>query len=238
VPSPEEKAAADAERARKAQEQQAIQQAGQLGLQPKGASLSGLGSAAGVTGNYSFGLPTGIPSWAANTGSVASGGSEGGGRGGGGSTDALALLREKDRLNREAEERAYKRFQEVSATTSPRATAAGIQADENAARAAAFARAKDQAGKVARSSLTSLREALATSGGLGSGYEAAATGGVLGGATGSLGDFTREQLIQDLDRSRQVSDRERAAGLTERGKGISRQQSLLGLSCSIGRGLS
>ena len=143
-----------------------------------------------------------------------------------------ASLAERTKYGREAEERGFARFKEVSALPLPGEAgggAAGPAANEEAARAAAFARAKDRAGQVARASLTSLREALGGRGLLGGGAEVRGTADIIGGAAGDLGDFEREQLIQDLDRSADVSDRERAAGLTERGQNLGYRQSLLSL---------
>lgn len=106
--------------------------------------------------------------------------------------------------------------------------------DEGAARAAAFARAKDQAGKIARSSLTSLQETMAGRGISGSGIEGLRTAGALGGAEDSLQDLTREQLIQDLNRSSDVSDMQYKGGLQMREQDMANRQSLAGM---ISRGI-
>ena len=146
-------------------------------------------------------------------------------------------LLERDRLNREGEDRRFGRFKEVAdmpiggpgGSTGPSGPA-GPAYDENAARAAAFGRAKDTAGKNARASLTALREVMAERGGaLGSNYEAAGTGAVLGESGGDVNDFIREQYIQDLNRAAGVADREAGANVTRRGQDMGYRQSLLAL---------
>ena len=82
-----------------------------------------------------------------------------------------------------------------------------IAFDEQGARNAAFARAKDQAGSVARSSMDSLREYLGSSGQLGGAKEMQGAQDVMADAAGSVGDYTRDQLMMDLDRAGQISDR-------------------------------
>lgn len=119
----------------------------------------------------------------------------------------------------------------------PTTSGGGMSADESAARAASFARAKEQAGSTARASLDALYDVMASSGRAGSGAEAAAAGGVVGGAAGDINDFTREQYIQDLDRSRDIADRDYAGDLTRRGQDTSWLQSLLGILQSRGGGL-
>ena len=120
--------------------------------------------------------------------------------------------------------------------------------DESAARAAAFARAKEQAGQTGRAALTGLRESLASRGMLGGGAEAVGTGQVVGATGGMINEFTRDQLMSDLQRSGQLADRNYAGGLQARGQDILQrgqdlsqqaaqqnyQQSLLGLMRSGG----
>lgn len=107
--------------------------------------------------------------------------------------------------------------------------ATGPDPNEAAARAAAFARAKEQAGSTARAGLDSLYDVMASTGRSGSAVEAGAAGQVAAGTAGDLNDFTREQYIQDLDRSREVSDRNYQGDLTKRGQNMGWLQSLLGL---------
>jgi len=112
-------------------------------------------------------------------------------------------------------------------------TAARVQMpggpDETAARSAAFARAKEQAGSTARSALMSLQGAIDERGMTGSSVEAGQAGGVIGGAANSVGDFTREQLIQDLNRASQIADMRYQGDITQRGQDMNRTQTLMGL---------
>lgn len=116
----------------------------------------------------------------------------------------------------------------------------GIPFDEAGARGAAFARAKERTGQTSRAALDALRGVLSSSGRLGGQFEAEKTGQVIGGAAGDLGEFEREQLIQDLQRAGQISDREAAGALTRRGQDISllqsRQSSLQGLLSALQSG--
>ncbi len=105
---------------------------------------------------------------------------------------------------------------------------------ENAARAAAFGRAKDQAGQVARSGVDATSNEMALRGLAGSGIEGSALGSVIGGSAGQLGDFTREQLIQDLDRARQVADMQYQGNITQRGQNMGLSPAILGLIGSRG----
>ena len=126
-------------------------------------------------------------------------------------------------------------FGEAQSTTTPRVEYGGIGANEEAARGAAFARAKEQAGQTARASLSALEDVSAERGLMGSTLEASEQGRVAGGARADIQDFTREQLMQDLDRSREVANMTYQGGITQRGQDLSRQQALLGLLA--GRGL-
>ena len=101
--------------------------------------------------------------------------------------------------------------------------------DETGARAAAFARAKDQAGMTAHASLQALQDLMAERGLRGSTIEGSGIADILEGGAGGVNEFTREQLIQDLNRAAQVSDREASMGLTRRGQDLAYQQSLMAL---------
>jgi len=143
-----------------------------------------------------------------------------------------SLLSQKAALQAEAEKRrldAYKGLLGSTGGIGGGTTDPNLAFDEQAARDAAFARAKDQAGQVGRSALDSLRSALGAQGRLGGAYEAQRTGEVIGGAAGNLGEYTREQLMADLNRAAGISDRNVAAGLTRRGQDLNLQQTLLGL---------
>jgi hypothetical protein len=98
-----------------------------------------------------------------------------------------------------------------------------------AARAAAFARAKDINAQTARASLDSLRGIMSERGMLGSGLEAGEIGKTVERAEGGIGEFNRDQLMSDLDRISALEDRNYAGNLTRRGQDLSLKGSLLGL---------
>jgi len=102
-------------------------------------------------------------------------------------------------------------------------------AEADAARAAAFARAKDQAGQTARASLDALMNVVGERGLAGGGYERSAAKGVIGDASGTINDFTREQLIQDLNNQQHVNDLKYQGDISQRGQDLTRMQSLLSL---------
>lgn len=146
----------------------------------------------------------------------------------------------RDSLNRQAEDRRLAQIQSLMGNGGPATGSSGssvgggsgqakVAAAEEAARNAAFARAKEQSAAVARSSLAGLRSNLASRGISGGGYADMRTAEALAPAADRLQDFTREQLIQDLGRAEEVSDRDVAADLTRRGQDISRNNALLGL---------
>lgn len=105
----------------------------------------------------------------------------------------------------------------------------GQGGDETAARNAAFARAKEQAGQTGRSAMMALQSNMADRGMTGSSVEAGLMGGAIGDAANSVGDFTREQLMQDLARQRHISDTVYQGNITQRGQDMSKNQMLLGL---------
>lgn len=113
---------------------------------------------------------------------------------------------------------------------------AGPAYDENAARAAAFGRAKEQAGQTAQASLKALEDVMAGRGLRGSTIEGNATADVLTGGMHELNDLVRSQTISDTNRAGQVSDRNYAGDLTKRGQDMNYIQSLLGL-ISAGGGI-
>ena len=116
--------------------------------------------------------------------------------------------------------------------TPPR-EAYGMGGQADAARAAAFARAKDQAGNIGRASLTGLQNAMAGRGISGSGIELGQMGEIVGGAGRELGEVNREQLIQDLAAAQHGADIQYTGGIEQRGQDIqaeaARRQALLGL---------
>ena len=141
---------------------------------------------------------------------------------------------QESQLQAEAEARRFNQFSpyfqslfggaggQGGVATPPREQYGGGAAD--AARQAAFARAKDQAGNIARSSLTGLQNAMASRGISGSGIELGQTGEVLGGAANQLGEVNREQLIQDLAQQQHVSDISYQGGIEQRGQDIQAEQ--------------
>jgi len=106
--------------------------------------------------------------------------------------------------------------------------------NEEAARAAAFSRAKSQAGATANASLQALQDVMAGRGLRGSTIESNETANIIGGVGGEINNFTGDQLMQDLSRAAQISDREASAGLTRRGQDMQQSQSLMALLNSMG----
>lgn len=102
----------------------------------------------------------------------------------------------------------------------PVSGAMGPQANEADARAAAFARAKDQAGQIARSSLTSIAENMAGRNMTGGGLQSLKEAGAIGGAGDSLQNLTRDQLISDNNRAADVSDENYQGAIAQRGQDV------------------
>ena len=144
---------------------------------------------------------------------------------GGTPVDELTLLRERARLQAEAEQR--RMGQLGSSFSQPPVMYGGT--GEEAARAAAFARAKDTAGQIARSSLNALRDVASSRGIGGSSIEGGMSADIVGGQANNLGEFSREQLIQDLERQRQIADLSYQGNITQRGQNLGLSPSLLGL---------
>ena len=100
----------------------------------------------------------------------------------------------------------------------------GMGGQADAARAAAFARAKDQAGNISRASLTGLQNAMGARGISGSGIELGQMGEIIGGAGRELGEVNREQLIQDLAAAQHGADVQYTGGIEQRGQDIQAEQ--------------
>lgn len=133
-------------------------------------------------------------------------------------------------------------FTQGSGTLQPRVGASAIPTDENAARAAAFGRAKDQAGQIARSALTGIQENVAGRGVAGGGIEALKTAGAIQDASAPLQDLTREQYINDLNRGATISDETYQGNIAQRGQDVSQSNanraSLMALiSSAFGSGI-
>lgn len=139
------------------------------------------------------------------------------------------------RLHAQDEQRRLGLISSVGGSGAPTVQhSAGPAFDENAARQAAFSRAKEQAGQTAMSSLQSLKGIMEGSGRMGSSMEASGIADVLGGARGDINDFTSDQLMSDLDRAGEISDMEYQGNIQQRGQDLSRMQSLLGLLSASG----
>jgi len=100
---------------------------------------------------------------------------------------------------------------------------------EEAARAAAFARAKEQAGGTALGALRALENYAAGRGQTGSSMERGMIGDVVGGAAGQINEYSRDQMLADLQRAAQISDMNYQGQLQQRGQNISMLPSLMGL---------
>lgn len=101
------------------------------------------------------------------------------------------------------------------------------------ARAAAFSRAKDQAGRIARSSLTAISERMAGMGTSGGGMQALREAGAITDAAAPLQDLTRDQMISDFNRSADVSDLTYTGGITQRGQDMSQRAAYQALLRSL-----
>src|SRR3990167_8418431 len=113
------------------------------------------------------------------------------------------------------------------ASTSPTVsrTSGASFTQEQAARDAAFARAKEKAGQTARASMSTLQDVVAERGLMGSSVEAANTGALVGGAAGNIGEFLRDQAIQESGAATKRADMEYQGGIMQRGQDMARQQS-------------
>lgn len=96
--------------------------------------------------------------------------------------------------------------------------------DNTAANTAAFTQAKDQAGKIGRSSLESLRGLLGETGQLGGGAEASATRQLVQDAAGGLRNVRNEQAITGSNQALDIAKTNQAAGITQRGQDINAQE--------------
>lgn len=110
--------------------------------------------------------------------------------------------------------------------------------DDSAARAATFARAKDSAASIARSSLTALRDAMAERGANVAGGDnpalAAGETSVINKAQGTMGDLERAQAESDLATGRHVADMTYQGNITQRAQNLGLSQSLLQLVLNAG----
>lgn len=144
-----------------------------------------------------------------------------------------AALQQRAALNQQSQEQI---FQQLKGLGTPAGVTSGGVGDqtEAAARAAAFARAKDTAGQTSAGAIQALNDLYAGQGLTGSTIEKNALGQQLAGAAGSLGEVNRDMMIQALTRAGQVSDRNYAGNITQRGQNIAAQAPLIGLLQAFG----
>lgn len=137
----------------------------------------------------------------------------------------------KARLAQEAEARRLDSIRSLYTSTGTAAPVVqgGINPNEDAARNASFARAKDAAGQNALASLKALEDVMAGRGLRGSSIEADGTADIIMGGAGQIGEQIRSQMIGDANRAAQVADRDYAGAISQRAQDMQRQQSLLSL---------
>ena len=104
-------------------------------------------------------------------------------------------LATRDKYNAQADARRYAELTRLSGPGTPTDSAPVPAYDETGARAAAFARAKEQSANIAQSSMTALRSALNRRGVGSGGYANMKAAEALAPAADRLQDFGREQLI-------------------------------------------
>lgn len=105
--------------------------------------------------------------------------------------------------------------------------------NNEAGRAAAFSRAKDQAGQIARSSLTAIAEEMAGRGISGSGIEALREAGAVDDTAGGLTEVIRDQAMSDAARAASVNDQTYQGDIAQRAQDLSNRQSYLALLANI-----
>ncbi len=101
--------------------------------------------------------------------------------------------------------------------------------DPQAAKEAAFARAKDAIGQQMRASMTALREGLAGRGALGGGVEQGGMVSLLGGGVQDLQDVVTGQAAFDVAGNNDLANRNYEGALQKRGQDLGLTQSLLSL---------
>lgn len=121
----------------------------------------------------------------------------------------------------------------------------GPEGNEAAARGAAFARGKDQAALIAQKGLEGVKNLMASRGVGGSTMEGGGIMDVFTGATNRLGELSRDITMADAARAGQISDRNYAGNITQRGQDVdyrlgrenaanNRNQGFLSLINSVG----
>jgi hypothetical protein len=212
-----------AQRAREVEEENNRRRAGQANwnamMTAKNAVASGLG---GTVTTYSDPYTGANYRYAGGGGGSSSSGSGSGG--GGGRTSLPPVGQIEQYLPKE-----------VPRQPMPAHVAPPPKADRTAAEAAAYGRAKDQIGMNAGGALKALQRQMSARGIRGAGLEGAGLSALIGTAQGQLGQVSRDQAIQGLQRDYAVEDRNYAGDLsqrtgdmgwltTERGQDIDQQQ--------------
>ena len=103
----------------------------------------------------------------------------------------------------------------------------------DAARASAFARAKEQAGQNAAAAMRTLEEVAGRRGIRGSSIESGMIGDIVSGGRGEVNDFTREQLIQDLNNIQHTADVSYSGGIQQRGQDMQARQAMLSILAGL-----
>jgi len=99
------------------------------------------------------------------------------------------------------------------------------------AQAAAFARAKDTAGALARASLTALRESAASRGTLGAGFEGVSEAqNAIAPAMNTLGNLNASQLSDAYAAAQHRADMQQQGQIAQRGQNLGMAQSIMGLN--------
>lgn len=148
------------------------------------------------------------------------------------------LMDKNAKLQADAEARRLGYLSTITGTQQPNVTRGGVgPIDEAAARAAAFGRAKEQAGQTALASLKAISDVMASRGLTGSSVEGNAISDVVGNAAGGVNNFTRDQLMLDLNRAADVADQTYQGNITQRGQNLSMVPSLMGLITAGGGSL-
>jgi len=102
--------------------------------------------------------------------------------------------------------------------------------DMHAASDAAFATAKDRSGKIARSSIDSIRGELGATGMLGSGAEAQEVGDVINNAAGIEGQAARDISMKEADLGADFAKTRYSGDITQRGQDVQAQEAAANLA--------
>lgn len=118
----------------------------------------------------------------------------------------------------------------------PSAGALGPAGGLEAANAAVFGRAKDQAAQTAQASLAGLRQVLQQRGMGGGGYEAGQIGQTLAREANTIGEAGRSQAEKLADLQQRAAEVEYQGGITQRGQDIQGQLGAAGLRANVNQG--